>query len=75
MSCIEAGCNSFFAAFDQATLATIYTVGTAFGLAAHQATQPAKRYGVRILAFPLHDRAPFRTSEPTRIKREFALLF
>jgi hypothetical protein len=64
-ACIETSGNSFFAAFDQATLAAIFAVGAAFGLAAHQATYPAKRHGVRILAFPvLHDRAPFHASRP-----------
>ena len=35
---VEAGGNSFLAACDQATLAAIYAVGAAFGLASHQAT-------------------------------------
>jgi hypothetical protein len=63
---IEAGSNSFFAAFDQATLAAIYAIGATLGLAAHQAPEPAKRYRMRILALPLHDRAPFHTSRTNR---------
>jgi hypothetical protein len=62
---IAAGGNSLPEAFDEAALVAIFAVGALLGLAAYQATQPAKREGVRILALPLHaDR--FHSTPPSQ---------
>jgi hypothetical protein len=65
---ISPGNERFLETFDQTTLATILFVRALFCHAADQTTQPAERYGVRILAprLFLHDAAPLRHLQPTR---------